>query len=163
MKHIVLFLILPLLTLAANERQASFVPPEGWRTADVKGLPKSVKYMVVGKGDHELPPSMNLGYEIFSGTLKDYLKIVKELNASQGDPWKDLGTIETKSGPGSLSQADVKTKWGVIRQMYLIYLDDGIIYILTAAALQDEFPKFYNAFFQSLRSFNIADISEKTG
>lgn len=149
-------LTLPLAALHAEEsRQAVFVPPKGWRAADTKLLPKSVKFMVVGTGSHEVPPSINLGFEPYSGTLSDYLAIVKKLNAAQGDAWKDLGTIETKSGPASLSQVDVKTEWGMIRQMHVIYLDQGMIYILTAAALKDEFPKFYSEFFEALRSFQI--------
>lgn len=156
-------LLIPLLSLSAEEeapiRQAVFTPPEGWRAADSASLPKSVKYMVVGKGSHDVPPSINLGYEVFAGSLKDYLKIVQRFNASQGDSWKDLGTIETAGGSASLSQVDVKTEWGPIRQMHLIYKDEGIIYILTAAAARDEFSKFYNLFFQSLRSFHIQTVA----
>lgn len=164
MKWIFLLLTLPFFSIeAGTARQASFIPPQGWREADTKMLPPSVKYMVVGQGEHELPPSINLGYEVYSGSVNDYLKIVKELNTSQGDSWKDLGTIQTKNGPGSLSQADVKTNWGVIRQMYLIYKDQGVIYILTAAALRDEFPKFYKSFFQTLESFTVTDVPEKIG
>lgn len=139
----------------ASAKTATFISPEGWRFADSNMLPKHVKTMVVGKGEHEMPPSINLGYEEFNGTLKDYLKIVKKINESQGDKWSDLGTIETKAGPASLSQVDIKTEWGALRQMHVIYLDQGVVYILTAAALKDEFPKFYPIFFQALRSFNI--------
>lgn len=134
---------------------AAFTPPEGWRFADKESLPKHVKVMVVGKGSKDLPPSINLGYENFSGTLKDYLKIVKTFNESLGDTWKDLGTIQTEAGTASLSQVDMKTEWGDLRQMHLIYLHDGIIYILTAAALKQEFSQFYPQFFKSLRSFRI--------
>ena len=80
----------------ASAKTATFISPEGWRFADSNMLPKHVKTMVVGKGEHEMPPSINLGYEEFNGTLKDYLKIVKKINESQGDKWSDLGTIETK-------------------------------------------------------------------
>lgn len=156
MRLLLILLVLPFLPIFAEETlQASFTPPVGWMAADPKILPKAVKLMVVGKGSREVPPSINLGYEFYPGTLKEYLKIVRDINASQGDGWKDLGAIETISGPASLSQVDVKTEWGVIRQMHLIMLDKGIIYMLTAAALRDEFPKFYNDFFQSFRSFNI--------
>lgn len=147
--------ILLFQTAFAENMEATFVPPADWKSADPASLPKQVKALVIGKGDHEMPPSINLGYEVYPGTLKDYLKIVKEFNQSQGDPWKDLGTIETKSGPASLSQADVKTKWGQVRQMHVILLKNGVIYILTAAALQEEFPKFYPAFFESLKSLQI--------
>ena len=156
MRYLVILFLFPILILTAAEtRQATFIPPEGWRSADLNTLPSSVKFMVVGKGAKEVPPSINLGFEAYKGTLKEYLKIVKDINSSQGDNWKDLGTVQTAGGPASLSQVDVKTEWGVIRQMHLIYLDQGVVYILTAAALREEFPKFYNDFFQSLRSFKI--------
>lgn len=135
--------------------QAAFTPPPGWYFADSSKLPKHVKVMVVGQGKHEMPPSMNLGYEEFSGTLKDYLKIMKEINVSQGDPWKDLGTFQTTAGPGSLSQVEMRTEWGVLKQMHLVYLHEGVIYILTAAALKEEFAQFYPVFFQALRSFRV--------
>ncbi len=158
MKNILILILFPVFILTAGEtRQATFAPPEGWRAADLKTLPSSVKFMVVGTGTREVPPSINLGFETYNGDLKSYLKIVKDINSAQGDNWKDLGSVETAGGPASLSQVDVKTEWGVIRQMHLIYLDQGVIYILTAAALRDEFPKFYNDFFKALRSFQIRE------
>ncbi len=68
---------------------ALFTPPTGWRLADSKALPPSVKVMVVGKGAHEFPPSMNLGTEKYDGTLQDYLKLIKSINDAQGSAWKD--------------------------------------------------------------------------
>ncbi|NGX42551.1 MAG: hypothetical protein K940chlam7_00831 [Chlamydiae bacterium] len=132
-----------------------FSPPQRWHLADPEALPPSVKLMVVGKGNYEFPPSINLSTEEFEGTVKDYLKIVKEINSSQGSDWKDLGVIRTKAGEASLSQADVVTEWGGVRMMHVIISRNGMIYILTAAALKEEFPKFYKTFFESLRSLRI--------
>lgn len=140
---------------AEIQLQAIFTPPKGWQLADAKSLPPHVKIMVVGKGAREMPPSMNLGYEKFSGTLKDYLKIVKDINISQGDIWKSLGDISTEAGPASLSQVDMKTEWGILRQMHLIFAKDGIVYILTAAALKEEFSLFYKEFFDAMKSFRL--------
>jgi hypothetical protein len=137
------------------ETQAIFTPPQGWRFADPTKLPKHVKVMVVGKGSHGLPPSMNLGYEEFQGNLEDYLKLVKSINDSQGDVWKDLGIIQTEAGAASLSQLDSLTEWGPLKQMHAIFIQNGIAYILTAAALKEEFSQFYPVFFQSLRSLRI--------
>lgn len=156
MRKLIILFLFPVFILTAEEtRQATFVPPSGWRAADLKELPASIKFMVVGTGTREVPPSINLGFETYQGTLKNYLKIVKDINSAQGDNWKDLGIVQTAGGPASLSQVDVKTEWGVIRQMHLIYLDQGVVYILTAAALREEFPKFYNDFFNSLKSFKV--------
>lgn len=129
-----------------------FTPPEGWHFADPKKLPRSVKVMVVGKSSSDYPPSLNLATEKFDGTLKQYLKIVKEINDRSGAEWKDLGTIRTQAGDASLSQVDAKTKWGTERLMHVILIRDGIVYIMTAGALKDEFPRYYKEFFTSMRS-----------
>ncbi len=138
-----------------------FNPPKGWKIADSEALPEQVRLMVVGKGSKEFPPSINLSTEEFDGSMQDYLKIVKEINASQGSEWKDLGKIRTQAGEASLSQADAVTEWGPIRMMHVILEKGGVIYILTAAALKDEFPKFYKIFFDSLKSLKITE-AEKT-
>jgi hypothetical protein len=132
-----------------------FKPPAGWHFAEKTTLGPHTKVMVVGKGAHEYPPSINLVTENFSGTLKEYLKIVKEINKAKGEEWKDLGKIKTQSGEASLSQVDMKTEWGVVRLMHVIYLKEGTVYILTAASLKDEFAKFYKEFFNSFTSFKI--------
>lgn len=129
-----------------------FNPPDNWHLADPQALPPSVKIMVVGKGDSDFPPSINLGTEHFSGSLKEYLKMIKTINDAQGSEWKDLGTIRTQAGTGSLSQVDAKTEWGEVRMMHVILMRDRTAYILTAAALKDEFAKYYKEFFKSMRS-----------
>lgn len=141
--------------LAKEPGAIVFTPPTGWFLADPKALPSNVKVMVVGKGNSEYPPSLNLTTEKFSGTLKQYLKIVKSINDSKGDEWKDLGTIRTEAGEGSLSQVDIKSKFGTERLMHVILEKNGTIYILTAAALKNEFPKYYKDFFSSMRSLRI--------
>ncbi len=141
--------------IAQEPGAVMFTPPEGWLLADPKALPENVRVMVVGKGAKEYPPSMNLTIETFAGTLKQYLKIVKAINENKGDEWKDLGTIQTEAGEASLSQVDIKSNWGTERLMHVILLKNGTAYILTAAALKDEFPKFYKDFFNSMRSLRI--------
>ena len=140
---------------AGSELEVQFVPPAGWRFAEKQEELKSVQLIVVGKGSHEFPPSINLSTEKYTGTLKDYLKIVKSLNEKQGSQWKDLGSIQTEAGPASLSQIDMKTSWGEVREMHVILSKNQMIYILTAAALKEEFPKFYKDFFQAMRSLKI--------
>lgn len=135
-----------------------FNPPKNWQIADEKQLPAHVRFMVVGKGKHEFPPSINLSTEEYNGSLQEYLAIVKQINTSQGAEWKNLGTIKTEAGDASLSQADALTEWGPVRMMHVILLKNGTIYILTAAALKKEFPSFYQTFFKSLKSLKINDI-----
>jgi len=132
--------------------QILFTPPTGWRFADRSALPPSIKVMVVGEGKRDFPPSMSLGMEAYSGTLKEMLKTIKSINETQGGEWKDLGSIRTEAGDASLSQLDVKTEWGDIRMMHVVLVKDGNAYILTSAALKEEFPQFYKEFFNAMRS-----------
>lgn len=140
-----------------------FVPPAGWKFADATTLPPNaklspkIKVTVIGEGQHPVRPMMNLFTEPYSGTLKQYLKMVKSINDAHGNDWKDLGTIKTASGPGSLSQMDNKTEWGLVRVMHVILLRDGQIYILTASALKEEFSNFYKEFFASMKSLHISN------
>ena len=148
----------PLPTTASDSKEediAGFTPPKGWRLADEKSLPSTVKVMVIGKSRLPFPPSINLGTEPYKGTLKQYLKIIKAMNDSQGYEWKDLGIIKTESGPASLSQVDTQTEWGDVRMMHAILLKNGHIYILTCSALKEEFSKFYDDFFKSMKTLKI--------
>lgn len=141
-----------------DQLSVMFTPPQGWRLADKKTLPKHVLVMVVGKGTKDYPPSMNLGYDNFQGSLKEYFKIIKEINASQGCQLKDLGMIPTQAGPASLSQFDEKTSWGEVRQMHAIVLKDGVAYILTASALKEEFANYYQEFFKSMQTLRFGTM-----
>lgn len=138
-----------------NMQFAQFTPPEGWRYADVKNKLKYVQMMVVGKGQFDLPPSLSLASEPVQGTLKDYIKKIKEISESSGGTWKDLGMINTEAGEAKLIQEDIKTQWGELRNMYVVLIKNGMAYILTAAALKEEFATFYPAFFKAMRSLKI--------
>lgn len=154
-----LTLFLTVATLSfATEYNAQFTPPAGWKEADNKELGPNVKIMVVGAGKNAYPPSINLVVEPFSGTVKDYLTIIKAFNEKNGDRWKSLGDIKTEAGIASLSQVEAKTKWGNERLMHVIVKKDENIYILTAAALQSEFAAFYKDFFNAFRSLSIKSV-----
>ncbi len=175
MNRLITLLLTTSITLSANEIEKSaeesikehyiaalddpeaaiFVPPVGWLAAEPASLPSHVKALIVGKGEHEYPPSINLGAEAYEGSLKTYLKNIKMINEAQAATWKDLGQIATESGNASLSQVDMKTKWGDVRLMHAIIIRYGTAYILTASALKEEFSQFYKDFFQAMRSFKI--------
>jgi hypothetical protein len=98
---------------------------------------------------------MNLTIEPYKGTLKQYLKIVKDINASKGNAWTDLGKIKTASGEASLSQLDKKMSGEDMRMLHTIILKNEKIYILTAAAAKSEFSSFYKQFFDAMSSLRI--------
>lgn len=160
--NVLLFLV-PLFVFAEEAPKPSeeyflveFTPPSGWRFAEKQSQLKNVHSMVIGKGDYALPPSLTLGTDRFPGTTKDYLKRIKSISESHGGDWKDLGIIRTEAGEANLVQEDTKTQWGDLRIMYVILLKKGTAYILTAAALKEEFPKFYPEFFKAMRSLRIS-------
>lgn len=138
-----------------DEAMVWFTPPSGWHLADQSLLPTHVKVLVVGKGPSAFPPSMNLSSEPYKGSLKQYLKIVKNMNEARGYQWKDLGIIKTEAGNASLSQVDTKTQWGEVRLMHVILVKNGNVYILTASALKNDFSSFYQNFFAAMRSLRI--------
>jgi hypothetical protein len=138
-----------------TEQQVLFKPPSGWKQAEQSALPAHVHLMVVGKGARDFPPSISLASETYSGSLKQYLNVIKKLNAAKGNEWKDLGSIQTEAGKASLSQTDSSSQWGKVKMMHVILKKEDTIYILTAAALKEEFPQFYKEIFSSLRSLKL--------
>lgn len=161
-------LMLPSLQAAESSDQmresfAEFTPPKGWLEADKNELSPHIKIMVVGpKLQSDMPPTMNLMIEPYNDTLKSYLKNVKKINDSHGDAWKDLGTLKTKAGDASLSQVEVRSKWGGEKLMHTIIVKNGYAYVLTATASKNEFGRFYQQFYNALRSLRIyeADFKE---
>jgi hypothetical protein len=147
----------PRISEEKEEGIVLFTSPTDWHMADPNALPSHVRAMVVGNGPSHFPPSLNLSSEPYKGTLRQYLKIVKNMNSAQGYEWKDLGTIRTEAGNASLSQVDTKTQWGDTRLMHAILIKNGNVYILTASALKNEFSIFYKDFFAAMRSLRVTN------
>ena len=139
----------------------TFNRPKGWKTADTKELSPLIKTMLIGTGKEEFPPTITIAIEPFEGTLKDYLKIVKNINDDQKTEWKNLGKMTTKAGVANLSQYDEKSNWGLVRTMTAILVKNGNAYILSATALKSEFSGFYKDFFEAMKSFSIENTGLK--
>lgn len=135
-----------------------FIPPQGWDLADMSKLSSRVKICFIGKSSNNLLPSVNLATEAVDISLKSYIDIVKK--DCESDPnclWRDLGKYNTSLGEGRLTEREVKTKWGISRQVQLIVIKDGRAYILTAGALKEEFSGHYKDFEGVLRSLTITN------
>lgn len=141
---------------ALEKEIISFKPPKNWKSVELDKLSPAVKMMLIGTGKENFPPSITLAVEPFSGTLKDYLKIVKNMNIAEKTEWKDLGKIKTEAGSASLSQYDENTNWGVTRTMTTILVKNGNAYILSATALKSEFSDYYKDFFAAMRSLDLS-------
>lgn len=142
-----------LSSLAAQELR--FKPPEGWSAASAETLPPNVKFMCVGKGRGNYPPSINLGIEPYKGTLKDYLGMMERVNKAYGDKWTNLGLLDTAAGKASLSQVEMNTQWGAVKLMHLVLIQDRKLYILTAAAKREEFSLYTPALLNSFKSVSL--------
>ena len=115
-----------------------------------------MKICFIGKSSNNLLPSVNLATEEVDISLKAYIDIVK--SDCERDPncvWRDLGKYNTPLGEGRLTEREVKTKWGVSRQIQLIVIKDTRAYILTAGALKEEFSRHYQEFEAVLKSLTI--------
>ena len=138
--------------------QCFFIPPKGWDLADQSKLSPRVKICFIGKSSNNLLPSVNLATEEVDISLKAYIDIVK--SDCERDPncvWRDLGKYNTPLGEGRLTEREVKTKWGVSRQIQLIVIKDQKAYILTAGALKEEFSRHYQVFEAVLRSLTLTE------
>lgn len=145
-----------MMTLSlCGEEQITFAPPSGWGLADQKLLPEKVKVMVIGPTQSHYPPSINLGYEPYLGTMDQYLVTVKKINQTLKAEYRDLGNLETKAGLGRLCQIDTPSEWGDVRMLHLFLIHDKTMIVLTTAALKSEFALYYQDFFNSLKSLQI--------
>lgn len=156
MTQVFKFLLVLLTSVCSAAEYCYFTPPQGWDMTDPKALPFHTKVCFIGKSSKPLRPSVNLSVEETPVTLKRYLDAVK--NNNKADPnrnWRDLGKFTTPLGEGRLTEIEVKTEVGMVRQVQLIVLKDKIAYILTAASLKEEFSKHYQTFEKVLHSLNM--------
>ena len=155
-KRFLLTLALCLAPLVGCADYCYFIPPKGWDLADQSKLSPRVKICFIGKSSKNLLPSVNLAEEEVDVSLKTYVDIVK--NDCLKDPntkWRDLGKYNTPLGEGRLTEREIKTEWGLSRQVQLIVIKDKMAYILTAGALKEEFSSHYKNIEAVLRSLTI--------
>jgi hypothetical protein len=140
----------------ASAKNCTFSYPKEWSVVIDDTLPEVVEVMVKGGGEYELPPSLNLATEHVSLSQKEYVHNVLQLHkARNSHNVKVLGTIQTFSSPATLIEYQTKSGWGDVRMIQAIIVETETAYILTAAALKEEFPQFYKEFFSSIQSLKI--------
>ncbi len=140
-----------------------FSPPKNWEVAKPDSLAPKVKIGFFGKAKTSLPPSINLAVEPTTVDLPTYLKAVKKLYESDKDKrWRNLGSFSTKSGPAVLTSIDFKVDEDEIRVLQLILLKQNKAYLLTAASLKADYPKFQSSFLSSFASLELLNnLSDK--
>lgn len=148
-------LLLLLLSLPLWADLCYFTPPEGWLLA--KPQSDIIKIGFLHPGGHDFPPRITLATEENSGTLKQYVKAVKEIQSQ--DPshksWRDLGAI--KAGPlqGRLIEMQSSSQAGDVKILQAFFVKNDTAYILTASLLKKEDPEIQT---QILKTFQSAAI-----
>lgn len=133
-----------------------FAPPHEWQCAQSKKLSSYVKVGFIGKGSTPFNPSINLAIEEIDISQKEYIKAVKEVHLSEPNTtWRNLGKFSMKAGMGNLSEISSSSPWGDIKMLQAIFVQGKTAYILTAAVLKKEYPKFQKEIIESLRSFSL--------
>ena len=134
-----------------------FIPPKNWEAAQLKKPSPHVKIGFIGKGSTDFRPSINLATEEVNLSLKEYVKVVKELHLQ--DPQvklRDLGKFSMKGGKGQLLEMSNPSPFGEMKLLQAILVKKGTAYILTAAVLKKEFTKFQKDLLIALESLDLA-------
>lgn len=136
-----------------------FIPPKGWEIASPENKQSHVRIGFLGKSKKDFRPTLNLAMEkIGELPLASYLKAVKEIHArNPQNRWRQLGKIRTYAGEATLTEIDTKTEYGDLRMMQMIFLHEKNAYIMTAAALKEEFANYYREFQAAFESFTLTE------
>ncbi|MBS0620778.1 MAG: hypothetical protein JSS61_04895 [Verrucomicrobia bacterium] len=150
--------LLFLCTSAYADPISYFLPPSQWQIAPPEKLSSRVKMAFMKKTSSGLCPSINLAVERTDATLGEYLKAVKETyERDRNKHWRALGKVKTAAGLAQLTEVDLPSEWGPVRILQQIFLKEGHAYILTAAALREEFAEHYKEIQTSFRSFTLTN------
>lgn len=143
--------------IAREEPIPLFDPPAGWECAFPDNLSPCIQVGFLGKGSTPFRPSINLAVEEVDVNLKQYLKAVKEIHlADKGTVWRDLGKFKTRSGEGRLLELSANSPLGPIKMLQMITIVGKTAYILTGAAIKDDFLKFQEVFMKTFQSLSLA-------
>ena len=155
----ILWLFLLFLSSCAFSQEyiSSFIPPKGWEAVEQDALSRQVKIAFIKKEVKEgFCPSLNLVEEQISGNLNDYLNSVKAIHEqNRTNRWRKLGKVQTASGEADLTEIDTTTPFGPVRLLQLFLLKEQCVYIITAAALKKDIPRFYADFQKSFHSLTL--------
>ncbi len=133
-----------------------FQPPENWECINPKEISEHIQVGFLGKGKTEFRPSLNLAIEQVDLSLKAYVKIVREIHETEMNiPWRDLGEFTFRGGKGRLGEVTSQSPFGEVKMLQGILVKGGYAYILTGAALKDDFAENRADIIKALRSMNL--------
>lgn len=124
----------------------SITPPDDWVQLSPDDSP-SAEASWLKKSKKMFSPSLNLTTEKISVSLDEYVQEVRKIYQKNSQVrWRPLGKLETGAGTGELTELDFKTQWGAVRMLQLLLVRDNCAYIVTGAALKDEFSTYQRTF-----------------
>jgi len=155
--YLLIFSLVLSSCLFSQEYILHVTPPKDWEAVEQTALTGQVKMAFIKKEAKEgFCPSLNLVEEQFSGNLNNYLNDVKAIHEqNRNNRWRRLGKVQTAAGEAELTEIDTNTPFGPVRLLQLFLLKEKCVYILTAAALKKDIPRFYADFQKSFYSFRL--------
>jgi hypothetical protein len=149
------------LDFQALNQPCNIAVPDAWDQVDTKESPSTVKLILRGKGDYDLPPTMNVAVEQVAATmsLNQYLECVQTLHKS--NPTRRcsvLGALPGGREPLQLVQVEMESPWGPVNMLQAIMVRDKIAYVITASARQEEFGQQLPTFIKTLQSFTTVAV-----
>jgi len=163
---VISLLVVLISPLAARDFRPAGLPytislPDRWNqieTSQIEAIPASVKLLVRGEGEYELPPTVNIAVEQVAPTLStgDYLKSVQALHSANlmNRCWQ-LGPLTGGGEPLELVQVQMESSWGPVELLQAILVRDGQACVITASARQEEFGQQLPIFIQAMQSFKV--------
>jgi len=135
-----------------------FSPPPNWEYIILPETPPCIKATFVGESSSPLKPSINIAQENISISEEAYLKAVKAIHDEEPNTkWKKTGKITTQVGIATLAEIDSKNSLGDLKMIQMILIKDKVAYIITGAAVKEDFPKIVQQLLQSCRSFHFEE------
>jgi len=133
-----------------------FTPPQGWELSDPRNPALQVQIAFLKNTGKGFCPSINLAVEKTNVSMTEYLKAVKAIHEQdRNQRFRLLGKVRTKAGLGQLIEIDAPSEWGPVRILQLLFVKEGHAYILTAAALKEEFANYYKEIQEAFRSLTL--------
>ena len=160
MKALAISALLLTLPFSATAKVHSyFCPPQDWEPATLEERKSCVKLAFLGPTENGFAPSVNLAIEeIGEASLKTYLKAARAIHERKpNNHWRQLGKIRTQVGEAELTEIDSETEWGDVRMMQAILIKEKTAYIITAAALKEEFGKYTKDFQKAFQTFSLRE------
>lgn len=150
------FFLFQSLTYVLHALIPLFQPPVDWELAFPEHHSQFVQVGFIGKGSTAFRPSINLATEEIDVDLKKYLKAVKQIHlAEPNTSWRDLGKFTTLAGEGRLTEITTTSPLGPVKMLQMILVQANTAYILTGAAIKDDFLQIQATLTQSFATFNL--------